>query len=335
LVHEFLRPDHVTSEEGHPDPNRAEEGDDLLREVERAVEGETRDRRRRDLPSRRIRLGGDLDDARPEDHEGPEDEGMQDARVPLAVDLALKNPVDDEILDAGGDVIPPSLAALSEEEVSDPKVQLAAEHREADDEEKRHRVGVAGGQDHTRGSEGAIPSSTRGSRLLEGEDDAFRVLLPDALGHASDVRFGVDFVIRLDRKSPDLGIRSDDDEHDLRRVLFEEPREPIDRGSGRRRHRLHEKEDGTAMRDDGGRKLGAALGPSVHAEVEGPMLVRESLAHHLAAHRGLEGALRLVAFAGRHAPAPWIASTTAWASPMFPPAATPRPPICAAAASLK
>ena len=65
------------------------------------------------------------------------------------------------------------------------------------------------------------------------------------------------------------------------------------------------------MRDDGGRKLGAALGPSVHAEVEGPMLMRESLAHHLAAHRGLEGALRLVAFAGRHAPAPWIASTTA------------------------
>src|SRR5438046_9539082 len=99
---------------------------------------------------------------------------MQDARVPLAVDLALKNPVDDESLDAGGDVIPPSLAALSEEEASDPKVQLAAEHREADDEEKRHCVGVAGGQDHAPGSDGASPASPHRARLLDGEAAAAR-----------------------------------------------------------------------------------------------------------------------------------------------------------------
>ena len=87
-------------------------------------------------------------------------------------------------------------------------------------------------------------------------------------------------------------------------MLLEEPREPIDHGSRRRRHRLHQEQDGTTTRDDGGRKLGVAFRFIVYAEMEGPMFVQESLAHHFLAHRGLEGRLRVVAFAGRHAVAP-------------------------------
>src|SRR5256885_12678611 len=39
-------------------------------------------------------LGRDLDDARSEDHEGPEDERMEDARVPLPRNLALEDAID-------------------------------------------------------------------------------------------------------------------------------------------------------------------------------------------------------------------------------------------------
>src|SRR5205807_1979521 len=260
------------------------------------------------------------------------DEGMEDSRVPFAVDLALEDPVDDEVLHAGGDVIPPSLAALGEEEVPDPEVQLAAEHRETDDQKKRHRDGVAGGKDHARGSEGAVPSSTRGSRLFEGQDDAVGILLPDAMGHASDVRFGVDLVIRLDRKGPNLGIRSDDDEHDLRGMLLEEPREPIDRGSCRRRHRLHKEQAATATRDDGGRKPGVTFRTASRSRVAASFQPRYSNIITPASISAVGFTLFRPAYFGA---LPWTGSKTACASPMFPPAATPRPPICAAAASLR
>ena len=127
LVHEFLRPDHVAAVEGHAHPDCGEQRDCVLGEVQRTVQRDARDGRERNSPSRSERLGGDFDDARTEDHERPEDEGVEDARVPLPRDFPLEDSVDDEVLHARRDVVPPPHGALSREKVSHPEGELPSE----------------------------------------------------------------------------------------------------------------------------------------------------------------------------------------------------------------
>src|SRR5256885_4571049 len=142
-------------------------------------------------------LGRDLDDARSEDHEGPEDERMEDARVPLPRNLALEDAIHDEVLESRGDVVPAALVRLREEEIPDPEVQLPTENRQGDDDEEGRGICVEGAQHHAHRWESALPSSTRGSRFLERSHDAFRILLTDASRHSSEFRFGVDLIVRL------------------------------------------------------------------------------------------------------------------------------------------
>src|SRR5438132_2077128 len=313
LVHEFLRADHVPPVEGHPHPDGTEDGDDLLGQVQRSVQGEPRDRRRGYLPPLRVGLGRDLDDAGSEDHEGPEDERMEDARVPLPCDLALEDAIHDEVLEPRRDVVPPTLLPLREEEVSDSQVQFSTENRQRDDEEEGRGIRVEGAQHHAHSWESALPSSTRGSRFLEGRYDSFRVLFPDAPCHLREVGFRIDFVVRFRRHLPNAGVGNDDYKDDLGRVLIEESGQPFDRGPRHDGHRFDEEQDGSATDDDRGRVLRRAAGRVPHAEPEGPVFVRESLADHLGAHGRLEFGPKLMLRAFGHRGAPWIASTTAWA----------------------
>src|SRR5437016_5476462 len=313
LVHELLRADDVPSIEGHTDPDGAEDGDDLLGQVQRSVQGKPRDRGRGHLPSAGVGLGRDLDDARSEDHERPKDERMEDPGVPFPRDLALEDPVHDEVLQPGRDVVPSPLLSLREEQVPDSEVQLPAENRQRDDDEEGRGIRVEGAQHHAHSWESALPSSTRGSRFLEGQHDSFRVLFPDAARHLRDLRFGIDFVICLRWHLPNFGVRGDDHQDNLGRVLIEESGQPFDRGSGYDAHRFDEEQDGSATGDDRGRVLRRGAGRVPNAEPEGPVFVRESLADHLGAHRRLELGPELMLRALGHRGAPWIASTTAWA----------------------
>src|SRR5207253_2164263 len=127
--------------------------------------------------------GRNLDDARSEDHERPEDERMEDSRVPFPCDLALEDPVHDEVLQPRRDVVLSPLLALSEEQVPNLVVQFTAENRQRVDEEEGRGIRVEGAQHHAHSWESALPSSTRGSRFLEGQYDSFRILLPDASCH--------------------------------------------------------------------------------------------------------------------------------------------------------
>src|SRR5207244_5625517 len=128
--------------DGAPHTDGAEDGDDLPGKVQRSVQGEPRDRRRGYLPPLRVGLGRDLDDAGSEDHEGPEDERMEDARVPLPCDLALEDSIHDEVLDTRRDVVPSPLLSLREEQVQDSEVQFAPENRLRADGEEGRGAGV-------------------------------------------------------------------------------------------------------------------------------------------------------------------------------------------------
>src|SRR5207302_384634 len=329
LVHEFLRADHVPPVEGHPHPDGTEDGDDLLGQVQRSVQGEPRDRRRGYLPPLRVGLGRDLDDAGSEDHEGPEDERMEDARVPLPCDLALEDSVHDEVLHPRRDVVPSPLLSLREEQVPDSEVQLPAENRQRDDDEEGRGIRVEGAQHHAHSWESALPSSTRGSRFLEGQHDSFRVLFPDAARHLRDLRFGIDFVICLRWHLPNFGVRGDDHQDDLGRVLIEESGQPFDRGSRYDGHRFDEEQDGSATGGDRGRVLRRT---SSLTRPAAPCHPRYSTIITPASISAVGFTLSMPAYFGA---LPWTGSNTAWASPMFPPAATPSPPIWAAAASLR
>src|SRR5439155_275754 len=200
-------------------------------------------------------------DAGSEDHEGPEDERMEDARVPLPCDLALEDSIHDEVLDTRRDVVKSPLLSLREEQVPDSEVQFPAENRQRDDEEEGRGIRVEGAQHHAQSWESALPSSTRGSRFLEGQYDSLRILLPDAPCHLRDLRFRIDFIIRLRWHLPNFGVRGDDYKDDLGRVLIEESGQPLGRGRRYDGHRFDEEQDGSAPGDDCGGVLcrGAGL----------------------------------------------------------------------------
>src|SRR5437667_11820239 len=159
-----------------------------------------------------------------------------------------------------------------------------------DSETTRKRVGirVEGAQHHAHSWESALPSSTRGSRFLEGQYDSFRILFPDAPCHLRDLRFRIDFVIRLGWHLPNFGVRGDDHQDDLGRVLIEESGQPFDRGPRQDGHRFDEEQDGSAPSDDRGRVLRRGAGRVPNAEPGGPVFVRESLSNHPGAPGRLE-----------------------------------------------
>src|SRR5712692_2077461 len=250
-------------------------------------------------------------------------------------------------------------------------------------------------------------------RLVERLHDSVRVLLADSRGQSFEVRCTVDLVVCFGRDLGQRRVGRREDQDDFRRVLLQESGETSEGAAPRRRDRLDEEQDRTAVRDDGRFVLRRASARIVHPEPEGAMFVQQPLAVHLNADGRLEVRPARMAGAAGHRPAPSIASTTArakaevrtslapgmrrarsyvttfdpttvlmaerrrtaasghpryssiitpasisavgltlsipayfgalpctgsnsaWASPMFPPAATPSPPIWAAAASLR
>src|SRR5437899_12069677 len=95
-------------------------------------------------------------------------------------------------------------------------------------------------------------------------------------------------------------------EHDFLRLLLQEPHEPPDPGGPAARDRLHEEQDRTASRDDGGLVFRRAARGVVHPEPEGAMFVREPLAVHLRADGRPEFRPACMAGAPGHRPAPSI-----------------------------
>src|SRR6058998_129584 len=221
-------------------------------------------------------------------------------------------------------------------------------------------------------------------RFPERLHDSLRILFGDPRSQSAHVGSPVDLIIRLGTDLVHRPIGGHENEHDFRRVLLQESHEPPDPGGPAARDRLHEEQDRTASRDDGGLVFRRAARGVVHPEPEGAMFVREPPAVHLRADGRLEFRPACMAGAPGHRPAPsiepttvftadrsriaasrhpryssimtparisavgltlsipayfgalpWTGSNSARASPMFPPAATPSPPIWAAAASLR
>jgi hypothetical protein len=139
--------------EGHDQAHDAEEPEGVRQGLVGA-------RRAGQLEQRaRLAAGGDGDDlqqavddevhrVRAEDHEGAEDEDVQDAAVPVAVlrEPLLRHDVDEEVPDAGWDLVPAHFRAFGHEELADA-------HPHGQDEED------AAGSEDGQESDGGEPGS--------------------------------------------------------------------------------------------------------------------------------------------------------------------------------
>src|SRR3989442_6962809 len=151
-------------------------------------------------------------------------------------------------------------------------------------------------------------------RVLVRLHDSLRVPFAASRRQSAHVRRPLDFVLRLGTDLFERVIGGHEDQHDLRRMLFEEPDEATDPRDPARRDRLHEEQDRTATCDDGGLVFRRAARGVVHPEPKGAMLVRQPLAVHLRADGRLEFRPARMAGAPGHRPAPSIASTIARAN---------------------
>src|SRR2546428_2517584 len=161
---------------------------------------------------------------------------------------------------------------------------------------------------------GVVGPPAASLRLLERLYDSLRILVADPRRQSAHVRRPVDLIIRLGTDLVCRCIGRHEDEHDFRRVLFQESDEAPDSCGPAGGDRLHKEQDRTASRDDGGLVFRRAARGIVYPELEGAMLVRQSLAVHLRADRRLEVRPACMAGTRGHRPAPSIASTIARAN---------------------